>query len=126
MTGCSFVQAPCIFIFASFFFTMVIVFSDFCQSYANLGLVYLDGSDSICEKLGGVVRPHRHTCNARLRTLACSRLSTRAMVCAGSQRHGCSYVVSLFTSLLSGQLAVLRPEQDHFVRLQDPDDAEPS
>ena len=55
MTGCTFVIAPCIFLFASLFFVLVLLFGDFCQSYANVGLLYLNTTDKACTMLGGTV-----------------------------------------------------------------------
>ena len=60
MTGCTFAQAPCIFIFAGASFMLVMILSDTCQSYANLGLRYLD-SYPVCSTLWGQVRDSGRT-----------------------------------------------------------------
>jgi hypothetical protein len=59
MTGCTFVQAPCIFIFSGFFFFFLVFFADGCASYKNLVFQRVElGGDGLCENapLKGVVR----------------------------------------------------------------------
>jgi hypothetical protein len=48
MTGCTFVQAPCIFLFCGFFFTLLLLVADGCASYKNLVFQYVDANSDVC------------------------------------------------------------------------------
>ena len=65
MTGCTFIQAPCIFIFSGFFLVFLILWADGCASYNNLILQYIDGSgNDTCtgSPLYGTVRRRATVC----------------------------------------------------------------
>jgi hypothetical protein len=53
MTGVTFAQMPCIFIFSGICFVFIMLLGDACQSYGGIVMQYADGrGDGLCTAVG--------------------------------------------------------------------------